>query len=148
VQQGKEMMRVARPKDYTKEKLLKKIYEKAHEKRQVPVEVDMKLDYMMPPPSTFRYHFGTFINAVREAGLIPISEQEKLRNEKKNIVAGLKRLYGELGFCPRQKDIDKCEYLPSHGYIYKQFGGLEQAYKIASILYNKRRRHKSLLRFD
>ncbi|MFW5988178.1 MAG: homing endonuclease associated repeat-containing protein [bacterium] len=127
-------------KMYTRDYLLQKLKEKSEEKRDVVTGFDIEIDPFMPSRKTYRYRFGSITNAIKEAGLIPKNEVEKLKLSKKNMLAGLQRLYQEKGYVPRHQDIDKCEYTPSHGYYYKIFGSLEDAYKLIGIKYRKGRR--------
>ena len=118
-------------KDYTKEELIKILQEFAQELGRTPMQRDLIKYPNLPSIRTFYYHFETWNNALREAG---ISVIEKKKYNKENLIEILQQLAQELGRTPIIADLKKRSDLPSEKTYQIRFGSWSNALREAGLI--------------
>ena len=86
----------------TRDELIKELQQVKDELGEPPSANNMR-EYGEYPVSTYRYRFGSWANAVREAGFTARSVGESL--PRKDLIAELKRLAEQLGQPPSATDM-------------------------------------------
>jgi len=118
-------------KDYTKEELLDLLRKKAKELGRSPKGKEINQDKNYPDISIYSEHFGTFNNALKEAGLEVKYQFRKWTKE--DLLNKLIKKANQIGKTPTQKNIDKDPLMPAKGNYGKYFGSFTNAVRLAGL---------------
>lgn len=132
-------------RDYTKEELIDSLLKKAKELNQNPTSNDLGRKNNMPDRSTFDDRFGTWNNALKEAGLKINCYYRKWTKEE--VIKWLQYKYKELGRTPGIRDFDKDPRSPAKNTVRKLFGNWTNAIREAKIPVRKYHSKDELIQY-
>ncbi len=122
---------------HSKDELLNILREKGKTLGHAPTSREIDLDPTMPASRTFRNHFGSVKNAIKEAGLVQPEFKTGIRYTKEEMLSMLKEKAKKLGRLPTQDEINSDPDMPnSLTYMYR-FGSFRSACKEAGLSYRK-----------
>ncbi len=122
---------------HSKDELLNMLREKTKTIGRTPNSREIDLDPAMPSSKTFRYHFGSLKNAIKEAGLAQPEYRTCIRYTEEKLLDMLKQKAKELGRVPTQDEMTSDREMPSFlTYVYR-FGSFRSACKKAGLLHRK-----------
>lgn len=122
---------------HSKEELLGMLREKAKTPGHTPKPGEINFDPAMPSSRTFRHHFGTFKNAINEAGIEQLESKPYPRYTKEELLSMLKEKAKQLGKVPTQDELNSDPEMPKFlTYVYR-FGSFKSACKEAGLSYRK-----------
>ena len=124
-------------RSWTKGELLQKLREKFNEDGVCPTQRDIDKDSSMPAKGNYRKYFGTFNNAVREAGLFP-----NYNLSKDELIKMLKTLSFKLRRTPTRIDVNGADGMPSYTPFVEKFGSYTAACLRAGLIPNDGRNNK------
>ncbi len=107
---------------WSEEEILDLLRKKSKEIGKCPTQRDLDKDRLMPSKGVCRKFFGSFNNAMREAGLIV---NYKINREELIII--LRKLYSELNRTPTREEINERGDCPSILPFVKKFGSYTAA---------------------
>ena len=122
-------------KTFTKAKLISILQSKAKELNKTPSALELQ-DVIPNTWYTFARHFGSFNNAIKEAGLTPTIEFHKFTKEE--LIQILKDKYNELGKIPTSDDMIN----PNKNLYIQYFGSWNNALKESGLKISQTRKPK------
>ena len=127
--------------------LLMQKYAKEENDNRTPTSRDMDKDKRYPSRSTYERVFGTWNNAVREAGFEPnIERPSKKVYSNQEMLQHLKKLSNELGRSPTAKNINKSDGPSTQTYM-DRFGSLKMALEEAGLIVQRGYTESELFEF-
>lgn len=111
---------------YCPDQTLEKITDLKEQLGRVPSNDEFKLHYGGRWMSSITYHFGSWNNAVKEAGMIPVGEQKKLDMSEERLIHYLQEFQKKYNRIPVTSDW-KRGLLPPRYHYHKVFGTLNDA---------------------
>lgn len=114
--------------------LLRQLRRKAEELGRTPFAREVDQDPNMASVSTFLARFGTYLRAVRKAGLQPA----KVRYTDEELLELLRQKTAELGRVPLLKEIDQDPDLPASSLYYTHFRNYSNAVMKAGLKPNRK----------
>ncbi|MFQ6009650.1 MAG: homing endonuclease associated repeat-containing protein [Candidatus Aenigmatarchaeota archaeon] len=125
-------------KDYTDEELLELLKDKAEELGRTPTIEEVIKDDSMPYPGVYYKRFGSWKNAVKEAGLEPYMRVYKKKYTDQELLDFLRKKAEELGRTPLKGELNTDKSIPNQYLYRKRFGSWEIALKKAGLKPNKK----------
>lgn len=123
---------------HSKDDLLNMLREMAKTLGHTPTSREIDLCPTMPSSHTFRYHFGSLENAIREAKLAQNEIRASNRYTKEDLLSMLKEKTKQLGRVPTQDELNSDPSMPNYlTYVY-HFGSFRLACEEAGMLYRER----------
>ena len=125
-----EIIKLKKVKKYKDKYLLDSLKLLAKKIERTPTIEDVKISKDCPNPSTYRDHFGSYIQAIKKIGL----ESDKKYYTKEDLINSLRKLYNKFGRAPRyDKDFGIKNNMPSSKTFGKRFGSFNNALRLAGI---------------
>jgi hypothetical protein len=125
---------------YSDDELLHDLRQFAKTLGRVPTEDEMRTaagQGRMAAKNTYRYHFGTWEQALLAAGLTPVPRSERHRRyRREDLIRSLRQLAKKLKRTPTHHDIRESSKRgegPTEMTYYRMFGGLPQAREAAGL---------------
>lgn len=115
---------------YTDDELLVVLREFADSLGRAPTMEEIQTSESMPGPTVFKDHFGTWNDALREAGLDPVRRAQYTDEE---LLDTLRDLATILNKTPTMQEIQEREGLPSSSVYQNQFGSWNSAVREAGL---------------
>ncbi|MBN2423007.1 hypothetical protein JXB41_07310 [Candidatus Woesearchaeota archaeon] len=115
---------------YTKEQLIHFLKKLSKELKKTPTADDINKKKKYPCSSTYVNRFGSWNNALKQAGL---KLNIFFHYNKKELIDNLKQIYKELGRVPKSKDIKGKKWMASYSTYKKYFGSWNNALNKAGI---------------
>lgn len=122
---------------HSKNELLDMLKEMARRLGHAPGSREIDMDRDMPASKTFRYHFGSLKNAIKEAGISAGDVRAHRKYTKEELLDRLKRKAEQLGSVPTQDELNSDDNMPSFLTYVHRFGSFRQACKEAGLNYRK-----------
>lgn len=122
------------PRQYTDDDLLEHLQEFADELDRTPTSKEMN-EHGPHTSKTYKDRFGTWNNALEQAGLEPNREGPTARSErerKQQLLEDLVALAEDLGRIPTQKEIRE-HTTHSHTTYYNYWGGIKEALEASEL---------------
>lgn len=118
---------------YKKKFLLDEIHRFYQEFDRIPLASDFECLEGYPSRRTFSNHFGSFDDAILQAGFIPTRHKILKYNNTDFLIGEIYRYIKEYGVIPTGDDMDANEDYPSRHYFRKMFGNWNNALRAADL---------------
>jgi len=115
---------MSKSKEYSEIELLAIIQEHA-EGNVAPAVDEIHNDPDAPSKTTYARHFGSWTNAVEEAGLIPVSEAYPY--DREDLLEALRDYHAETGEVPSSKLVRESDQFPPYQAFCDLYGGIKNA---------------------
>lgn len=119
---------------YTDEELLDHIRNLADKLGKVPTQVEMR-DYGDRHPQTYHYRFGSWNNAIEQAGLDPHTSRSSGESSytDEDLLTHIRELADELGRAPTMREMDDADGRPAPVTFSDRFGSWNEAIEQADF---------------
>lgn len=118
---------------YDKDELVSHLVDLASELGRIPSGSDMDNAEGFPSSGTYKYRFGSWNEALDEAGFEPDSVGNRSQYEREELLDYLRQYYSEFGKIPTHRGITEADGYPSSAcYIYR-FGTWSKALEEAGL---------------
>ena len=125
--QGSPLRRVAK---YSREELVNQLLTLTSDLGRVPTMADLDKDSAKPSSGPFVREFGSWRNALKEAGL---RTSYTGRYTDDQLLKAIKNLYKELGRVPTSLEMERAQRYPSSGAFKRAFGSFNAAVRAAGL---------------
>lgn len=112
--------------------LLQYIRDLAEELGHTPSKKDLIKDETCPSPTPYYTQFGSWKNAIEQAGLEP-KKKGSTPTPRQELIEEIQRLKRDLGRSPNKKDLYKDDVSPSPMPYYREFGSWSNALEAAGL---------------
>lgn len=118
---------------YTTDDLITKLEEFADDLGEVPTQRDVDNDEDMPSSHTYKNRFGSWNDALREAGFNPKMSTPDTDPSRDELLTKLEALADELGKTPTTTELRDADDMPSIHWYKKEFGSWNDAVRAAGL---------------
>ena len=125
-------------KRYTDEKLLSLLNDAAGQLGRTPRVQDLSGMEGFPSPLTYRNRFGSWVAALKKAGLKPTTRGGRARYTPEELLDLLKKAANKLGRAPRSSELADIKGLPTYNTYIGRFGTWQNALLAAGLIDGKR----------
>jgi len=140
---------INRKRAYTDEELIGLLQELYRKNKKVPTHKTIRFLKDFPDYITFKYHFGNWNNAIRAAGMCPVSIKKYPTYTKKELIDLLRKRYRKTGKSPICNELCTLKDIPYHGIFVSSFGSWNNALTEAGLPINRKNKYskKELIEF-
>lgn len=120
-------------KKYSIEQLIDKMQQWVKENGRIPIAVDFSGNPRYPSQDTYQKEFGSWNNALADAGLV-IREKYSKRPTRDKLIEILQQWVKENGRIPVEQEFRNNPKYPSYGTYYNEFGSWNNALAHAELV--------------